>query len=110
MSFQDKSIQCFDCGTTFTFSAEEQEQFASRGYNNDPKRCPSCRQERKARQNVNSLNSNSNNRYIHKPEREMFPVVCTECGKSTQVPFRPREDQPVYCSDCYNKVRLSKSR
>ena len=50
MSFQDKSIQCFDCGTTFTFSAEEQEQFASRGYTNEPKRCPSCRQARKARQ------------------------------------------------------------
>ena len=25
MSFQDKSIQCGDCGTTFTFSADEQE-------------------------------------------------------------------------------------
>ena len=47
MSFQDKSIQCHDCGATFTFSAGEQEQFASRGYTNEPKRCPSCRQERK---------------------------------------------------------------
>jgi len=47
MSFQDKSIQCSDCGTTFTFSAGEQEQFASRGYTNEPKRCPTCRQARK---------------------------------------------------------------
>ena len=40
MSFQDKSIQCSDCGTTFTFSAREQEQFASRGYTNEPKVVP----------------------------------------------------------------------
>ena len=38
MSYQDKSIQCVDCGTTFTFTAGEQEQFAARGYTNEPKR------------------------------------------------------------------------
>ena len=43
MSFQDKSIQCSDCGTTFTFSAGEQEFFASKGFTNEPKRCPRCR-------------------------------------------------------------------
>jgi len=46
MSLQDKSLQCSDCGTTFTFSAEEQEFFASKGYTNEPERCPSCRQAR----------------------------------------------------------------
>ncbi len=105
MSFQDKSIKCFDCGNTFTFSAEEQEQFASRGYANDPKRCPSCRQERKVRQSVNSGSSYRNGNYGNRPQREMFPAVCAECGKATQVPFQPREDRPVYCSECYNRVR-----
>ena len=109
MSFQDKSLQCFDCGTIFTFSIAEQEQFASLGYSNDPKRCPSCRRERKARQNIDSLGGN-NNSYSYKSVREMFPAVCSECGKATQVPFQPCEDRPVYCSDCYNKVRLSRSR
>ena len=111
MSLQNKSIQCSDCGTTFTFSAEEQEQFVSRGYTNDPKRCPSCRQERKTRQygnNGNSSNSYGNDSYGYKPRREMFPAVCAECRKDTQVPFQPRQDRPVYCSDCYNKVRLSR--
>ncbi|MBN2075809.1 MAG: zinc-binding protein, partial [Dehalococcoidales bacterium] len=23
----------------------------------------------------------------------------------TEVPFEPREDRPVYCSDCYNKIK-----
>ena len=31
----------------------------------------------------------------------MYPAVCAECGKDTQVPFQPRGDRPVYCSDCY---------
>ena len=46
MSFQDKSIQCSDCGTIFTFSAREQEFFASKGLTNEPKRCPQCRKSR----------------------------------------------------------------
>jgi CxxC-x17-CxxC domain-containing protein len=38
----------------------------------------------------------------------MFPVKCATCGKDTEVPFEPRSDRPVYCSDCYNKVRASR--
>jgi len=56
MTFKDKSLQCFDCGTTFTFSAEEKELFVSKGYNNAPKRCPSCRQTRKTRKYGGSTN------------------------------------------------------
>ncbi|MFC2008218.1 CxxC-x17-CxxC domain-containing protein [Chloroflexota bacterium] len=110
MSFEDKSFQCSDCGNTYIFSAGEQEAFASRGYTNAPKRCPSCRQERKERQYGNSGNSYGNDGYSYRPRRQMFPAVCAQCGKNTQVPFQPREGRPVYCSDCYNAVRLSGSR
>ena len=47
MSLQDKSIQCSDCGTIFTFSAREQEFFASKGLTNEPRRCPQCRKAKK---------------------------------------------------------------
>jgi hypothetical protein len=47
MSFTDKSILCPDCGITFTFTAGEQEFYASKGFTNDPKRCPQCRQAKK---------------------------------------------------------------
>ena len=47
MSFQDKTIHCADCGTDFSFTAEEQEFYQSRGCTNELKRCPSCRQARK---------------------------------------------------------------
>jgi len=107
MSYQDKSIQCSDCSTTFTFSAEEQEQFASRGYTNEPKRCPSCRQARKAQQN-GSGSSSYGNSSSYAPRREMFPAKCSDCGKDTQVPFEPRQGRPVYCSDCYRKVRVGR--
>jgi len=98
MSFQDKTIQCTDCGNNFTFSAEEQELFQSRGYANDPKRCLSCRQARKA-ERYGGNNSNYGSR------KQMFPAVCAECGTDTEVPFEPRGDRPVYCSDCYRKIR-----
>ncbi len=101
MSFQDKSIQCSDCGATFTFTAEEQEFFASKGYTNEPKRCQPCRQARKTERY-------GGGGYGYRSQRQMFPVVCAECGKDTEVPFEPREGRPVYCSDCYNKTRLSK--
>ncbi|MFH1651130.1 MAG: CxxC-x17-CxxC domain-containing protein [Chloroflexota bacterium] len=98
MSFSDKELQCADCGATFTFSAEEQEFFQTKGYQNEPKRCPSCREVRRSRRM-------GGEGYGPRPARQMFPVVCAECGKDTEVPFQPREDRPVYCSDCYNKLK-----
>ena len=98
MSFQDKSIQCSDCGTTFTFSAEDQEFFQSKGYTNEPKRCPECRQARKSERYSSSYGA----------PRQMYPATCAECGKSTEGPFQPRGDKPVYCSDCYRKVRANR--
>jgi CxxC-x17-CxxC domain-containing protein len=35
----------------------------------------------------------------------MHPATCAECGIETTVPFKPREDRPVYCRDCYTKRR-----
>ncbi|MFH1382662.1 MAG: zinc-ribbon domain containing protein [Chloroflexota bacterium] len=100
MSFQDKSLQCSDCGATFTFTAEEQEFFQTKGFTNEPKRCPTCRQARKTERSGSGGNYQS--------RRQMFPAVCAECGKDTEVPFEPRGDRPVYCSDCYRKVKVSR--
>ena len=51
MTYQEKSITCSDCGTTFTFTAGEQEFFASKGFTNEPKRCRPCRDAKKAQRN-----------------------------------------------------------
>jgi len=108
MSFQDKSIQCSDCGAAFAFTAEEQEFFQSKGYTNEPKRCPSCRQARKERQGNGYGNRGYGNSGSSYAPRQMFPATCARCGKSTTVPFEPREGRPVYCSDCYSTVRASR--
>jgi len=99
MSFQDKTLTCSDCGTTFTFSAKDQEFFQQKGFTNEPKRCPECRQAKKAERNGGSN---------YGAPRQMFPATCGQCGKATEVPFQPRGDKPVYCSDCYRKIKPSR--
>jgi CxxC-x17-CxxC domain-containing protein len=101
----DKNLQCADCGSSFTFSAEEQELFAVKGYTNEPKRCPSCRQAKRAQRSTTGDFSSS-----RPTNRQMFPAVCADCGIETQVPFEPREGRPVYCSRCYDKVRPNNRR
>ena len=39
--------------------------------------------------------------------RQMFPAVCSNCGKDTEVPFEPRSDKPVYCRECFQARRAS---
>ncbi|MBM7865228.1 zinc-binding protein [Heliobacterium gestii] len=90
--FQDKVLTCKECGCEFEFTASEQEFYAEKGFTNEPGRCPQCRAARKAQ---------NNNRGGYRQEREMFPVVCSSCGKETTVPFQPRGDKPVYCRDCF---------
>jgi len=100
MGYVDKTLECADCSTSFTFSASEQEFFANKGFTNEPKRCTDCRAARKQQRGGSSGGRDS---YGYQP-REMYPAVCAACGKDTQVPFQPREERPVYCSDCYAKV------
>ena len=59
MSYADKTLTCRDCGQAFTFSAGEQEFYASRGFTNEPSRCPDCRAARKASRGGGSYDSYS---------------------------------------------------
>ncbi len=96
MGFADKTLQCADCGAKFAFTAQEQEFYAGRGYTNEPKRCPACREAKRAQYN---------NSRGPRASRQMHSAVCVECGKECEVPFEPREGRPVYCSECYSKNR-----
>ncbi len=33
----------------------------------------------------------------------LHDAVCDECGRDCQVPFKPSNDKPIYCSDCFEK-------
>jgi CxxC-x17-CxxC domain-containing protein len=103
MSFKEKRLYCIDCKQYFSFSIEEQEFHAAQGFINEPRRCKSCRQAKKSDHTEIETHGEDNS-----SQRQMFPVICTKCGKSTRVPFQPHEDKSVFCSDCYIKTRMSK--
>jgi CxxC-x17-CxxC domain-containing protein len=97
--YHDRTLSCRDCNQNFVFTTGEQEFFASRGFTNEPSRCPECRAHRKQSQ------GGSYSGGYERPQRQMYPAVCSQCGKDTQVPFQPRTDKPVYCSDCFEVQR-----
>ncbi|MBE0480355.1 MAG: zinc-ribbon domain containing protein [Dehalococcoidia bacterium] len=100
MGYTDKTLTCSDCGTEFTFSSSEQEFFASKGFTNEPGRCPDCRAARKQRNSGGGYGGGGGYR-----QRQMYQAVCASCGKECQVPFEPRNGRPVYCSQCYTGSR-----
>ncbi len=95
--FEDKVLQCRDCGKDFVFTAGEQEFYAKKGFS-DPARCRDCRIARKKA------------RGDYDRPRQMYEVICDDCGKKTMVPFKPRGDRPVYCKECFEARRNRDSR
>lgn len=96
--YEDKTLQCRECSREFIFSSGEQEFYQQKGLLNEPGRCPECRQRR--RQTMSAGASGE------RQPREMHTIVCAECGAEDQVPFLPRNDKPVYCSNCFERVRV----
>lgn len=99
---QDKQLTCRDCGQEFVFSAGEQDFYAEKGFENEPTRCPACRQARKQQSGGGRSNYGG---FGNRPQREMFPAVCASCGVQTEVPFQPSGEKPVYCRDCFQSMR-----
>jgi CxxC-x17-CxxC domain-containing protein len=109
----DRTLTCRDCGQPFTFTEGEQSFYLERGYT-EPLRCPDCRATRKAQRNGDSYGGYSGGgardfgRSYSSGQREMFPAVCSSCGKETEVPFQPTAGKPVYCRECFAGQRASR--
>ena len=105
MSLVDVTLTCRECGSEFIFTAGEQQFYQSKGLVNQPTRCQPCRQLAKA-----SRQGGSGGGYGAGPRapRQMFEVVCADCGPLTQVPFQPKYDRPVYCSSCFDNHRVAR--
>jgi CxxC-x17-CxxC domain-containing protein len=118
----DRTLTCADCGQEFVFSASEQQFYADRGFT-DPRRCPNCRRARKAARTSGGGGYSATGSgysagggyggggygggsYRERPPREMFEAVCSNCGKTASVPFRPTSGKPVYCDDCFSRRRM----
>lgn len=90
--FEDKVLICKDCGKQFVWTAGEQEFYAEKGFANEPTRCKECRAARKQGA---------------KPQRELYDAICANCGKPCRVPFRPTEGRPVYCAECFARMKAA---
>lgn len=121
--FEDRMIECCDCGQEFLHSAQDQERYAERGFEHDPKRCRDCREKKKASSGGGGGGGGSRGHrhgggggggghrshggggggggYGDRPQREFHEAVCSECGQTTTVPFKPKPGRPVFCRDCY---------
>jgi CxxC-x17-CxxC domain-containing protein len=100
VAYEDRNLTCVECNSEFVFSADDQQFHAERGYQ-EPKRCPSCRQAKRA-------GGGGGGGYGGGGSRQMYDAVCADCGSDCQVPFQPRQDRPVYCSDCFSKHKPSR--
>ena len=81
--YEDKTLVCKDCGKEFVFTAGEQEFYAERGFQNEARK---------------------NNA---RGPREFFTATCARCGGEAKVPFQPKSDRPVFCSECFAQMRAN---
>lgn len=98
--YTDKELTCVDCNASFKFSAGEQEHFAVLGFTNEPKRCGPCRAAKKRSRGVDPGQPTGRS-----TQKEYHKASCSECGGEAIVPFKPRLDKPVFCSNCFDKRR-----
>ena len=97
----DEMRVCSDCGQEFLFSAAEQEFYAQKGFTNPPRRCKNCRVLAKQAREGNG--GGAARSYGDGGSRQLFDVVCDQCGSPTQVPFKPTGGRPVYCRACFRR-------
>ena len=104
-STEDKSITCVDCGEEFLFTAGEQAFYRERGLTNEPTRCKSCREKRKAGRAMAGGTTGGSGGGYGRSEKQMYPATCSNCGRDTEVPFMPTAGRPVLCRDCFNAAK-----
>ena len=104
---ESATVTCADCGT------ECQVPFVPR--TDRPVYCSDCFRQNKPQDSGNDRHSRNDrdsrhsrndrdSRYSRDDRRgESATVTCADCGTECQVPFVPRTDRPVYCSDCFRQ-------
>ncbi|MBM3325433.1 MAG: hypothetical protein FJY65_00410 [Calditrichaeota bacterium] len=109
MDLQDKVIICHTCGRDFVFTVREQEFYGSKGFS-PPRHCGECRAKRKREREAGAgIESAAPQASLPKPRSRDFQVECAACGKPASVPFKPIAGRPVYCRDCFAKIKSGAS-
>jgi CxxC-x17-CxxC domain-containing protein len=105
----DKVLKCRDCGEEFVFTAGEQAFYRERGFQHEPTRCRSCRDKRKSSgPGGGGGGGGAQPSSMGSGPREFHTAVCSNCGVTTQVPFKPTPGKPVYCRDCFQSSRAAR--
>ncbi|WP_428325797.1 CxxC-x17-CxxC domain-containing protein [Nitrosopumilus sp.] len=104
---ESATVTCADCGD------ECEVPFVPR--NNKPVYCSDCfrnnkpqdsgdrySRDRREPRRDDRRESRRDDRYS-RDRRESATVTCADCGDECEVPFVPKTDRPVYCSDCFRK-------
>ena len=111
MAYTDQVLTCTDCGIDFVFSASEQEFFAQKGFSSAPKRCSSCRAQRRAAGGGSYGNGGELRRERRRDARTAVARArcSTPCAPDAARTPRSRSGptgaRPVYCSDCFRLMR-----
>jgi CxxC-x17-CxxC domain-containing protein len=40
-------------------------------------------------------------------QRLLYRIVCADCGKASEIPFKPSPGRPVYCKECFSRRKNS---
>src|ERR671911_1366 len=98
MEFQDKTLNCVDCGTEFLWTAGEQLFFADKNFKNEPKRCKSCTRARRDNDELLGMRQGDNGPVPSHPGTacllpRMLPAteVCRRCRRLTVLSFGSNE-------------------
>lgn len=101
--FVDRTLVCADCGNNFAFTADQQQFYAERGWDGNPRRCKECANERK-RQRLEGLLVRDGPPPLGS-DRQMYAITCTLCGMEGTVPFSPSPGKPILCRSCFRTLQ-----
>ena len=87
--FEDKTLVCKECGNEFVFTAGEQEFYAEKGFMNEPAAARAAAMPARRAGTANA-----------KCMKRLAPSAAPP-----RVPFVPKTDRPIYCSECFAKKR-----
>ena len=100
----DRPLFCSDC-----FRKNKPEDSGNDRYSRDDRGSRYSRDDRGSRYSRDDRGSrysrdDRGSRHSRDDRREeSTTVTCSDCGVECQVPFVPRNDRPLFCSDCFRK-------
>jgi|SRR3954447_15125750 CxxC-x17-CxxC domain-containing protein len=118
---ESNQSKCQTCAESFLVGQSEADFYTTRGLP-IPVNCPACRSELRARRRLDlgatpvEITSRRNlgtyGGVTPPPSRgpdngQRFTAVCTDCGATAMLSFRPQPGRPVYCRKCFQARRNS---